>query len=103
MNSWHSKRRTRITLGLVGVFLLVLGATLLIIVVTRHTPVVLIPFASATFISLGAIWYAHHGDCELSQSPPFGVEKITPNSSDTGSAKPVDWVQHTWPGQRSER
>ncbi len=54
------KRPGKIAIGFLCLFLIGLAAAV-IVAVNRNIPVVLIPFALATFISFGAIWWAHHG------------------------------------------
>jgi hypothetical protein len=67
-----------------------LDAAAVIVAITRTTPIVLIPFGSATLISFVAIWWAHHGDRKLTRFTPFGADKFTPDSSDARPAKSVD-------------
>jgi hypothetical protein len=90
MDELHLLRRLQNSTGLLGLLLLGFDAPLVIMAVTRHAPVVLIPFASATLISCVAIWWAHHDDRTRTISAPFGVDKITPDSSDTRPVKAVD-------------
>ncbi len=60
MNEHHSSRATKITTGLVGLFLF--GWAAFMIVVAHHNgPIVLVPFVLAVLISCGAIWWAHSG------------------------------------------
>ncbi len=103
MDKLHFMRGVRITTGLFGLLLLGLDAAAVIVAVSRSTPVAVIPFASASLISFGAIWWAHRFSGERAAIPPFGADKITPHSSDAYPAKAVDWEPLTWPGQRSER
>ena len=91
MDQLHFKRRVHITTGLFGLLLLGLGAAAIIVAVSRSVPVVLIPFAGASLISFGAIWWVHRSSGERAAAPPFGADKIRPPSSDARPANAVDW------------
>ncbi len=90
MGESHLNRRATIVSGLMGLLLIGLDAAAVIVAINRNTPLVLIPFITATLISCGAIWWAYRPNDELAASPPFGAGKFTPDSSHTSPANSVD-------------
>ena len=75
MNKLNLKWRVRAVTGLMWLLVVGLDAAAAIIAVNRDKPVVLIPFAIATLVSLGAVWWAQRCNGEVIASPPFSGEK----------------------------
>lgn len=67
--------RVKITTGSMCLLMIGSDAAAALIAINRHTPVVLIPFAIATLVSFGAVWWGHRYNGRLTSSPPFSGEK----------------------------
>jgi hypothetical protein len=90
MNNLRLKWRVRMATGLMWLLVIGFDAAVAIIAVNRNMLLVLIPFAIATLVSLGAVWWAQHCNGERAASPPFSGGKITPYSSPARPTKPID-------------
>ena len=95
MHKIHFKRPVKVASGFVCLFLIGLAAAI-IIAGDRNSLAIRIPFAIATLVSCGAVWWGHHGDRAFTSSAPFGADKITPDSSNARPTKPLHWDYPSW-------
>lgn len=65
MNKLNFKWRVKITTYWMWLLLIGLDAAAALIVLHRNMPVVLIPFAIATLVSFGVVWWAQRCDGDL--------------------------------------
>ena len=78
MGRQYLKPYLKRTTVLTGLLLIGFDAVAILVALTGNAPAVLIPFAGATLISCGAIWWAQRRNANVTMSAPPGTGKDRP-------------------------